>query len=1134
MENQEQNKRTLGKDPQYFGAYLNMARLNIFNISNHLAEKFGITPIDDEEKIPISFLCDKKNKIFKTKQSHIYSNLIRYMSIAKVFDFEKLPKDERDNTENNFGKDFNKLSDTLKIVFKELNEFRNDYSHYYSTEKQNKRKLEVSDELKYFLKINFSRAVFYTKERFKDVFSEDDFNIASQAVVVNYYNTITQDGIVFLTSMFLDRENAFQFINKITGLKGTQTKEFKAKREVLMAFCVKLPHDKFVSENIQQAFSLELINELNKCPKTLYNVITEEEIKKYKFKPQLEAEQIENVLQNSVPDTIDDYENYIESITKKIRNENRFSYFALKFIDQKELFKKWIFQIDLGKVVLAEYPKILNGKEETRTVVENAKAFGRLQDLNDKEKVLNKINAGDNKIHFEQFQFAPHYNFDYKNNKIGIYSKKEVTAKYLPKKTDRKVKFYLKQPLPETFLSIHELPKIILLEYLEKGKAEQLINDFIEINNSKILNKEFIETIKSKLSDFNVFYKRSQGRKQINAYLTKNKKIDFKKIKDLENRKKKLNQILAEHKLNVKQIPTRILDYWLNIEDVQTKTAISDRIKLMKRDCMDRLKTIEKSKAPKIGEMATFLAKDIVDMIIGKEKKQKITSFYYDKMQECLALFADKKKKELFIHICNNELKLNDDNGHPFLKNINISNIKYTADLYKRYLEEKGKKMDKEYNNQTDKYVEKDKSWLQNNFYKKEWNENAKKNLTVVKLPQDKSKLPFTLRQLEKEKSSFDKWLEFVTKGKETTDKKKPVDLPTNLFDDRLKELIKSELLKNNIQYNKESKYNELFKIWWKEYRKDSTQNFYTAEREYTFEEEKLNFKINTKSKFEDYINPKFAEKVFTLRSHRREKENNTGRKLPPLKIKKVIKSMTNKIGSTEKEIRMFQEEDRLMLLMFEKLTKKDLNLKLKDVGELLNERIEIKESISGKLSFNDLGEIIKKKESQKKITRNITETRKRKEYSVLKKYVFDRRLPELFEYIEEGDIPMGKIKIELDAYNKAKDIIFDLTFELEAAIINKNKNQIMELNTDRDGNKQLGNIPHKPYLYWLLKKKIISDKEFTFLNMIRNTFSHNQFPQKKTMEFFVKQWNKEKFAYQILEIYKQKTDNIIEKLKDM
>ena len=77
------NKKTLQKDPQYFGAYLNMARHNIFAISNDLSEKFLIGKLDNEEKISSSFLTDSNNKKFKEKQSHIFSNLKRFMPIVR-------------------------------------------------------------------------------------------------------------------------------------------------------------------------------------------------------------------------------------------------------------------------------------------------------------------------------------------------------------------------------------------------------------------------------------------------------------------------------------------------------------------------------------------------------------------------------------------------------------------------------------------------------------------------------------------------------------------------------------------------------------------------------------------------------------------------------------------------------------------------------------------------------------------------------------------------------------------------------------------------------------------------------------------------------------------------------------------
>lgn len=1134
MENIEQksdNKKTLKDNPEYFGAYLNMARHNVFNINNHLAKKFSIAELDEEGKLPNSFLTDKNNKKFKANQNHIFSILKRFMPIVKVFDHETLPKSEREQIKDLVGKDIAKLADTLGIVFNAINAFRNDYTHYYSISKGNKRKIEIEDGLIAFLNTNYKRAIEYTKARFTTVYNDADFDLASKAILVNADNTITQDGLVFLISMFLDRENSFQFVNRITGLKGTQYKSFTAKREVLSAFCIKLPEEKFVSENYIQAFSLELINELNKCPKALYNVIDEEE--KKKFQPILGADEIDNIIDNSVPDTIDDYENYIESITKRVRSKNRFSYFALKFLDDKKIFKNLRFQIDLGKLVIAEYTKPLDGIEHERRVIENAKAFGRLQDLrNNEENILRKIDKNTT-AYFEQY--APHYNFD--NNKIGISifkdgnERKESFATYIfNEKSTNTVKAHLKQPEVTAFLSTHELPKIILLEYLQTGTAEQLINDFITINNPKLFNLKFIESVKIELNDLDEFLKRSQGRKNIHAYYLKdnrgNETKDTQKIDDLKDRKSRLNAILLEHSLNDKQIPTRILDYWLYIVDVQEKNAVSDRIKQMKRDCIDRLKDIKKGKAPRIGEMATFLAKDIVDMLIDEAKKKKITSFYYDKMQQSLALYADNDMKDILDNIIN-DLGLNEKGGHPFLKEINFRDLKYTQEIYKKYLEEKGQKMVSEYNHKKMRSETFDKSWLETTFYKKEFSEKINKNLTVVKIPEDKSKIPFSILQFEKAKTSFEDWFNNITKGKKVNDRKKPIDLPTDLFDASLVKLLQDKLKSENIGFDVKANYNELFKIWWEKYRKDDTQIFYKAKRCYAFEEEKLIFEMNTKNKFQEYCTDDFVTKVHKIRQDKRNNEKQTNSRLPDIDKKQVAKSIANRIGSTEKEIRILQEEDRLMLLMFEQLIGAEPSLKLKEIDKLLNETIEIKEKITGKLSFNEQGENIQDNNTKLEITRFLTENRKRKEYSVLKKYINDRRLFELFEYFEPDTIALDKLKIEIDSYNKAKETVFDLIFKLEKAIVEHDKEGVLE-----KAEKETDHIQHKPYLEWLKAKKIITDEDFRFLNMIRKTFSHNQYAQKTTMELFVKNWNENKFALQMLETYKLKMENIIINIK--
>jgi hypothetical protein len=1101
--NFENRRRTLANDPQYFGGYLNMARLNIYNVSNHIAADFGQSTLNEEGQIPASFLCNKGIK--KLNWNHVFAKTNRFLPIIKVFDVESLPKEERQNSEKE-GRDFALMCDTLKIVFGELQDFRNDYTHYYSTEKGDSRKLTVSQELADFLKINFKRAIAYTKLRMKDVLTDADYELVEGKLVVTADNVITTEGLVFLTCMFLEREHAFQFIGKIQGLKGTQYNSFIATREVLMSFCLKLPHDKFVSENPGNALTLDIINELNRCPKTLYDVITEKE--KQRFRPELDEQGIDNLIANSTNDEereriLDgiDYDKYIEGLTKRVRHTNRFPYYAMRFIEEKNVFNKLWFHIDLGKFEVDKYTKQLAGEQTERVVVENAKAFGKLSSFTDPEVIEHKIDNQKRTDGFEQF--APHYNAD--NNKIGLSNKEDIAHLISKSKPGSKVENNLKQPLPQAFLSLHELPKIILLDYLQKGKAEELINDFIKLNDERLMDIRFIEEVKSKLpADWNEFAKRSDSKKQ-QAYTGA-------ALKYLLQRKATLNEVLTGYNLNDKQIPTRILNYWLNIKEVDDKRSVSDRIKLMKRDCMARLKVMEKRKldksvkTPKVGEMATFLAKDIVDMIVSKEKKQKITSFYYDKMQECLALFADAEKKALFIHIVTNELKLFENGGHPFLQNIDLQQIRRTSQFYEIYLKEKAHKMIPKLNTKTNRTNLVDESWMMKQFYAKEWKEEIGKQLTVVKLPANRSYIPFTIRQWdEKENYNLNKWLEHVTVGKVKGDGKKAVNLPTNLFDETLSDLLRQQLDARAVNYNPAANYNELLKLWWKN-RNDSTQSFYESEREYDIYEEKVNFIINSSDHFADYYQKALSRAYNRLKAER-EAARRTNNRLPPIEHKQVERVFKNTIAETEKEIRMLQEEDCMAVLMLEQLMDNTENLKLSTIETLLNDTTRIKQNILNKI---------------------LVAERKQKNYTELRKYVHDRRLPHLFEYIAADEIQLEWLQEELRAYNTAKQQVFDTVFKLEKKIVETDPLGLKALFINKEGKETAGNIQHKPYVLWLQNKGLITENDSRFITEVRNRFSHNEFPVRKIMELRITAWNETKIALQVVTEYDELIAGII------
>ncbi len=1110
------NKRTLDNDPQYFGDYLNTARHNVFVINNNIVFKFT-----DKEKILTNEDDISGSKIFisnklKKKQNHIFSHLEKLLPIVKVFNPEKLPTEKTIDRVENADKEikFDEMAENLQICFKKLNSLRNDFSHYYSIENEEKKILEVSEKLSNFISINYKRAIEFTKKRFKNVFEEQHFELATN--MANYLienNKITEKGLVFFTCLFLDRENAFHFINKIIGFKATHTQEFKATREVFSVFCVKLPHNRFVSENPKQALALEMLNELDKCPKNLFEVLTD--FNKLNFLPTI------NTLE-------EDYEDYSINIIKRTRYSSRFNYFALQYLDSTQFTEKILFHINLGRYQIDKYDKkFLNTKEE-RPIVENAKAFGRLEKFllpvnTDtiaieeikkeakkyyEEKISNKIDT--NTSEFEQF--APHYNI--KQNKIGFKyiagrgSKDAVICPKLVKSQNirNKSKYNLKLIQPNAFLSIHELKKIVLLNIIDKGKAEQIIDNFFKLNNT-IFDINFIEEVKKQLYFEKTFYKKFRANKNKTAYNNENRT-------DLKTRKIKLNEILENYNLNDKQIPSRIINYWLAISAVKNKHVISNRIKTVKKDCSFRIKNIKQGKSPKIGEMATFLAHDIVDLIIEKEVKQKITSFYYHKMQECLALYADKEKKDIFHQICNELNLLNKDKGHPFLVYLQINKINNTSEFYEKYLTEKGtkKRTIVRYNRrkQRNEQREVEDSWIFNNFYNLKWNEKAKKQLTEVELPENMKKLPLSIRNLNKEKNNFSEWLE--------NRKKLAVDLPTNIFDNAIKIALQKILDKKGIIYKQSDKYHYLLKLWFGE---NNLQGFYNYEREYIIYDEKINFTLGTKPKIKNYFYNKLNFTYHKLYKQR-ELVRKTNRRLPSILKKQVLAVFNNVITENEKAIRFNHETDRILLLIIKNTIESDndLNIKLNELKNTLNENIEIKQKISGKLSFEP--------NKGKQIEKTIVDNRKRKDFSILKKFVHDRRLPELFEYFKDTIIQHSKLKKELQTYNKVKELIFDHAFVLEKKLIEIDRDEIISLHNTRSNK---SNIQHEPYLMYLKNKNLINENEFVLLNIVRNTFSHNQFPPKATIEKFADINNSKTFSEQIYQVYDSKIREVLQKI---
>lgn len=1157
----QKKKRSLDQDPQYFGAYLNMARHNVFLIVNHLAAKFNLNELSEEEEI-------KNETCFLTKEitespNHVYSLLTKYLTVTKVFNADLLPKSEKESA--SFAQDstdFKQLATSLKQLFIELDEFRNDYSHYFSSafDKENiQRKSKIEASVGVFLRENFVRATEYTAQRFKDVFSEEDFSICKNYTLVSPSNQITEQGLVFFICMFLEREAAFQFINKIKGFKNTAKKPFLATREVFLAFCVNLPSDKFISDNTEQAWQLDMLSYLSRCPNELYHSLDEES--KKEFQPQLDVDRLQNVKENSIneEDLFLDYEEYISQITTQKRHTDRFPYFALRYLDESNSFVP-SFQIDLGKAIVKSYPKSFLNREATRNIIENVRVFGKLKgyQVSDSETIEQKTLKIALKEDVTFSQYAPHFALE--NNKIGISFKQSKVSKG----------FYQTHTV-DAMLSIHELPKVALLEILEKGKASSIIADFLAINQEKILNEAFIEQIKRQLSfkpikrhffsdnllsittteDIEASIKACTTQiKKLDSYHKKNELAQKKTklnslyyaryVRDSNKRKEVISQILKQWNLSTSQIPSRILDYWLNITDNDPEITLKNRIKAEKKDCKKRLKDLENRKGPKIGEMATFIAKDILHLVIDKNTKQKITSFYYDKLQECLALYADVERKQIFIDLIGKELKLsNKTTGHPFLGDLNLQNIKNTKEFYRQYLEAKGTKGVNELtiDRKTGRHKQtiKETNWIYSTFYCVTNDAKTHKKMVSISVP-DSKPIPYDFAKLLKKPLTIQEWLRNVANGCKDHEKanpqKKAVDLPTNLFDAPLIHLLKQKAHIANLDTQKHN-FSKLLALWLHD-----CQPFYNYRRAYAIEEVPICF-TPTQGSFNEHYQDK-VRPIFEAMKARRKEENSLlsdgQRQKPPVQEKDVWSKLKKTIDENEKVIRFYQTKDRILLLMLNELfpTEKGGNLRLAEISPLvekspLNQPITIEQKVTGYVHTDSNGNRLKKSE-KKEVTKTIFDVnRKRKDFGVFKKFIKDRRLPDLFEYYDDEKIPLQQLREELSQYNKYKDLILDKVFELEKLIISKATESELENEILNQGN--YSNVQHLPYLKYLKARNLIDDQSLTLLKTVRNKFSHNQFPPKGIMNQFIT-WNEgESFSQQIYDRYTLEIDRIIAKL---
>ena len=564
-----------------------------------------------------------------------------------------------------------------------------------------------------------------------------------QAYMMDENNGMSDIAIIYFLCLFLEKKVSFVLMEevgltqqiKFTGKNADQQLLFA--KEIMCMNRIRMTKTKLDSEMTDTALALDMINELRKCPKPLYEVFCKEAREEFKDDSTVQWENAHGREAVGTEDNSEGEDIAFEKDTPRstfVRWEDRFPQMALRYIDYQGLFNDIRFQLNLGKYRFAFYQHDKNysvdSEERLRILQKELHGFGRIQEVDAKKNekwtgLFNEtyVEEGLTMKKPDEAGQAPYiteqrarYAIDEKSHSIGLrwegwqatgdtqkhygdLDNQKMFIPYLPtrplqeeKQTDQS------EPLlpPQATLSLYELPGLLFYQYLlakqgkDKYEAEKIIKNYYDG-----LQKFFKDISNGVL-------KPVVG-------------------KDEKESMEKLTIALEPYCLRLTDIPDKLKKYLMGIQVDNAKrmeesalTRLNERKEKKKKaleDFVAKKKIIgtkenkfDRMRASiKTGALGQLLARDIMEWLTDETKtKMNLTGQNYVAMQTALTLlgqsFDDKthevnsaKLKDIFVKA--NILPENDndhdaDLHHPFLLNVLDEEPNSIEEFYELYLEE--------------------------------------------------------------------------------------------------------------------------------------------------------------------------------------------------------------------------------------------------------------------------------------------------------------------------------------------------------------------------------------------------------------------------------------------------------------
>ncbi len=420
-------------DKHYFGGYLNQALNNYTVIEKLFEQKF-------EESLE-NFL-QKNKKVSYAQWERMLNFLKHHFPVVHYIDLpvREATKDNPDPFPRNDAERRQHFITTFTSIKKLLFDLRNFYSHYFHEPidtkidtlshldqifvavcEHVKTKRMKTDETRLLLKETLADELTHlfilkekellelkkkvgitgktTAEEVRNAIFNDSFkhlyyekqpsriyrsSLQEEAATENGI-TISQSGLSLILSFFLSKREMEGFKSRLRGLKGrvlnlengnidlrNNSLRFMATHWVFSYLCFKGPNQKLNTSYLEETLLVQIIDELTKVPHEVYEAL--HVVQRDKF-----VEDINEFMRQDLEDGSEENALVVHPVIRK-RCENKFNYFALRYLDEFAGFKTLRFQINIGNYIHDRRSKELKSGSfiTDREVKERINVFGRL------------------------------------------------------------------------------------------------------------------------------------------------------------------------------------------------------------------------------------------------------------------------------------------------------------------------------------------------------------------------------------------------------------------------------------------------------------------------------------------------------------------------------------------------------------------------------------------------------------------------------------------------------------------------------------------------------------------------------------------------------------------------------------